>query len=216
MLICEWGIDSAENVSEDLFQCVIHYFGYPGFWGRYLVRVPGISEGLTKQEISFIRNKGVKLLPIYNSFQEAKGYGQGKAAANNAVFNAQNLGIPKGTPLFANIEQFFQIDDEWIQGWTEAMVTSGYKSGIYNDPVTGSFNKAFCNAVKENEMIKTQNILWSSQPELEPSGPQNPPNYRPKVPDCGGNVWVWQYSRKITPCPIDTNLANSNLVNILW
>lgn len=216
MLIYEWGIDSAENVTEDLFQCVIRNFGYPRFWGRYLVRVPGISEGLTEQEISFIRNKGVKLLPIYNSLQEAKGYWKGRAAANNAVFHAQELGIPKGIPLFANVEQFFQIDDKWIQGWTEAIVTSGYISGIYNDPVTGGFNQAFCNAAKENENVKTRNILWSAQPELESGGPQNLPNYNPKAPDCGGNVWAWQYSRKVTQCPIDTNLASRSLVNILW
>jgi len=215
LLIYEWGVDSAETVTEDLFQCVIRYFGYPRFWGRYLVRVPGISEGLTKQEISFIQSKGVKLLPIYNSFREAKGLSQGKAVANNAVFNAQRLGIPEGIPIFANVEQFFQIDDEWIQGWTEAVILSGYKSGIYFDP-TGGFNSAFCNAVRENEMVKIQNILWSAQPESKPSGPQNPPIYKPKAPDCGGNVWVWQYSRKVTQCPIDTNLANSNIVDILF
>lgn len=216
MSIYEWGIDSAQNVTEDLFQCVMRNFGYPRFWGRYLVRVPGISEGLTIQEISFIRNKGVKILPIYNSFQEAIGYRQGRAAAENAVFHARELGIPKGSPLFANVEQFFQIDEKWIQGWTDALGTSGYNNGIYNDPVTGNFNKAFCNAVKENEKIKRLTILWSAQPELEPSGPQSPPTYNPYAPDCGGNVWAWQYSRKVTQCPIDTNLANSSLVNILW
>jgi hypothetical protein len=158
MQIYEWEIDSAENVTENLFQCVLRNLGYPVFWGRYLIRVPRISEGLTKQEISFIQGKGMKLLLIYNSIQEAKGYGQGYAAANDAVLNAQNLEIPKGVPLFANVERFFQIDDEWINGLTDAIVTSGYISGIYNDPVTGGFNKAFCNAVKENERIKALNI----------------------------------------------------------
>ncbi len=216
MSIYEWGIDSAQYATEDLFQCVMRNFGYPRFWGRYLIRVPGISEGLTIQEISFIRNKGVKLLPIYNSFQEAKGYRQGRIAAAHAVFHARELGIPKGIPLFANVEQFFQIDGDWIQGWTEALVTNGYKSGIYNDPVTGDFNQAFCNAVKGNEKIKMLTILWSAEPELESSGPRNPPNYNPKAPDCGGNVGVWQYSRKVTQCPIDTNLANSRLLSFLW
>ena len=216
MQIYEWGVDSAENVTENLLQCVVRNLGYPVFWGRYLVRVPRVSEGLTKQEISFIQSKGVKLLLIYNAIQETKGYGQGFAAANDAVLHAQDLEIPKGVPLFANVERFFQIDAEWIHGWTEAMVLSGYRSGIYNDPVAGGFNKAFCNAVKENEMIKTLNILWSAEPELEPSGPQNPPDYMPKTPDCGGNVWAWQYSRRVTSCPVDTDLAVDELVNILW
>lgn len=216
MSVYEWGIDSAENVTEDLFQCVIQNFGYPRFWGRYLVRVPSISEGLTIEEISFIQSKGIKLLPIYNSFQTAKGYGQGRAAANNAVFYARELGMPEGIPLFANVERFFDIDNEWIQGWTEAIVTNGYRSGIYNDPVTGGFNHAFCNAAKEDKSVKIRNILWSAEPELETSGPQNPPTYNPKAPDCGGNVLVWQYSRQVTQCPIDTNLAYSSLVTILW
>lgn len=216
MLIYEWGVDSAENVTDDLFQCVIRNWGYPRFWGRYLVRVPGISEGLTAQEIASIQSKGVKLLPIYNSFQGAKGYIQGRTAAVSAVFHARRLGIPAGVPIFANIERFFQIDAEWIQGWTEEIVTSGYQSGIYNDPAEGGFNRAFCSAVKENEQIKILNILWSAQPESAPSGPRNPPVYRPKPPDCGGNVWVWQYNREAAPCPIDMNLAESRLVNMLW
>ncbi|MDD3169806.1 MAG: DUF1906 domain-containing protein [Eubacteriales bacterium] len=216
MSVYKWGVDSAENVTEDLFQCVIRNYGFPEFWGRYLVRVPAVSEGLTMPEISLIRGKGVKLLPIYNSFQAAEGYSQGSTAANNAAFRAQELGIPKGVPLFANVEQFFQIDGEWIQGWTDAIVASGYKSGIYNDPVTGAFNQAFCDAVKDNRAVRILNILWSAQPELEPSGPRNPPDYNPKAPDCGGNVWAWQYSRRVTRCPIDTNLAGSSLVDILW
>lgn len=216
MLIYEWGIDSAENVTEDLFQCVLRNFGYPEFWGRYLVRVQGISEGLTRQEISFFRSRGVKILPIYNAFQESRGYRQGIAAANNAVVHAQELGVPGGVPIFANVEQFFQIDDEWIQGWTEAIVKSGYRSGFYNDPVTGGFNRAFCNAVRENETIKAVSILWSAEPELVPTGPQNPPDYRPNVPGCGGYVLIWQYGRQAVSCPIDTNLAYRGLVDILW
>ncbi len=216
MEIYGWGVDSAEIVTENLFRCVALNFGYPVFWGRYLVRVPAVSEGLSKQEIAWIRSKGVKLLPIYNNFREAKGYGQGIAAAEDAVNYAGLLGITKGTPLFANVENFFQVDDEWIQGWTEAVLAGGYHTGLYYDPVTGDFNEAFCRAAKENERVITQNILWSAQPEVQPSGPRNPPYYRPKAPDCGGNVWAWQYSRMITQCSIDFNLAAESLIHILW
>lgn len=216
MPVYEWGVDSAQNVTEDLFQCVISNLGYPIFWGRYLVRVSGISEGLTKKEILLIQSEGVKLLPIYNAFQKAEGYIQGRAAADHAIFHARKLGIPEGVPLFANLEKFFRIDKEWIRGWSEGMVIGGYKSGFYNDPVIGGFNEAFCNAVKENEAIRKLTILWSAQPELEPGGPRDAPRYNPKTPACGGNVWVWQYSRRVTQCPVDSNLADSRLVNMLW
>lgn len=216
MTICQWGVDSAENVTEDLYQCVIHNFGRPGFWGRYLVRVQGISEGLTKQEISFIHSKGVKLLPIYNDFKVAIGFRQGIYAANHAVFHAHNLEIPLGVPIFANIERFFEIDREWIQGWTEGILQAGYRSGFYNDPVSGDFNHAFCHAAKENNIVIRQNILWSAEPVLELDNLYNPLNYEPKAPDCGGNVWIWQYSRQLPQCPIDMNLAIPRLVNLLW
>lgn len=216
MELYEWGVDSAQNVTQDLLECVAMNFGYPVFWGRYLVRVPRVSDGLTRQEIAWIHSRGIKLLPIYNFFREAEGYRQGRAAAIDAVYHAGLLGIPEGTPLFADIESYFQVDSEWIQGWTEALLVSGYISGIYNDPASGDFNEAFCNAARENSKVIRQNILWSAEPETEPSGPQNPPAYTPKTPACGGNVWAWQYSRKITLCPIDFNLANSSLVNILW
>lgn len=216
MAIYHWGVDSATNVTAELFQCVMNNYGYPRFWGRYLTTVPNASEGLTKEEISFIRNKGVKLLPIFNNFKEATGYRQGRIAASNAVFNAKRLGIPEGIALFANVERFFEVDDEWIQGWTEAMFTSGYKSGIYKDPVSGNFNHAFCTASRENEKVKVQNILWSAEPEVEASGPKNPPRFNAKSPTCGGNVWIWQYSRDVAGCPIDTNLADSRVMSVLW
>ncbi|MGI6730767.1 MAG: glycoside hydrolase domain-containing protein [Anaerovoracaceae bacterium] len=216
MSFYQWGVDSAENVTEDLYQCVMHYFGHPKFWGRYLVRVQDVSEGLTREEISFIHSKGIRLLPIYNDFRAAEGFNQGRNAANNAVFYAQNLEIPLGIPIFANIERYFQIDKEWIQGWTGTILQAGYRSGFYNDPVTGNFNHAFCQAAKENKIVLTENILWSAEPVLELDDLIYPLNYEPKAPTCGGNVWIWQYSRQMPQCPIDMNIANISLTELLW
>lgn len=211
-----WGVDSAEAVTEDLYQCVVEQFGHPGFWGRYLLRVPGISEGLTHEELALLRRKRVRLLPIYNSLAEALGIRQGVAAANHATFQARLLGVPAGVPLFANLERFFDIDAAWIRGWTETVQAGGYQSGIYHDPVSGAFELAFCEAVREDPSIKGNTILWSAEPVLAPSGPGNQPEYRPEVPNCGGKVWIWQYSRQTPQCPVDTDLASPRLVQLLW
>lgn len=212
----EWGVDSARVANEDLLQCVLDNFGFPRYWGRYLLRLPNFSEGLTMEEINFIRGKGIKLLPIYNGFREALGYEQGIFAAIDAAFQAQRLGIPQGIPLFADIEPFFPVNAEWIAGWTEQIYLSGYKSGIYNAPLIGEFSDAFCTAVERNPVIRMLTILWSAQPHVPAGESDEIPAYTPASPDCGGTVGIWQYSRDLPECHIDTNLATSRFVDMLW
>jgi hypothetical protein len=211
-----WGVDSAARVTESLYSCVLSNFGNPKYWGRYLTDVPNVSDGLTKEEISFIRSKGIKILPIYNVFSEAVGYEKGRIAARNAVFNARRLGIPTDIALFANIENFFEVDSAWIRGWVDSLYPTGYRSGIYHDPVKGGFRSAYCNAVKENKEVAVQTILWSAEPEVGVTREREAPRYNPVMPDCVANVWLWQYGRDSPICPIDTNLADERVLNYLY
>lgn len=211
-----WGVDSSINVTNDLYQCVVRKFGYPKFWGRYLTRVPHVSEGLSIEEISFIKSKGIKILLIYNNFQNAIGLKQGQVAASNAIYHAKRFGAPKGTIIFANIEKFMDVDAEWIKAWVERIYISGYRSGFYNDPVHGDFNKAFCKAVQENEKVKNQAVLWSAEPETGTTPENKAPNFRPRTPDCRKDIWIWQYGRNAKECAIDTNLADPRILGYLW
>ena len=211
-----WGVDSAAKVTENLFTCVKNGLGYPKYWGRYLSDVPNVSDGLTKSEITFLRNRGVKVIPIYNNFREATGYARGRATAVNTLFHARRLGIPPNTVLFANIEDFFQVDEAWIRGWVEAMYPSGYRPGIYHDPVKGEFSAAYCEAAKNNNLVAGQTILWSSMPRPGTSKEQRAPSFKPAAPKCKANVWLWQYGRDSSICPVDTNLADRRLLDYLY
>ncbi|NSL50671.1 glycoside hydrolase domain-containing protein [Calidifontibacillus erzurumensis] len=206
-----WGVDSAQKVTQELYNCVVNNYSYPNFWGRYLTTVPNASEGLTANEIQFMKSKGIKLLPIYNDFRKATGYREGQVAARNAIFHARRLNLVEGTPIFANIERFFEVDEAWIRAWVETMYPSGYMSGFYHDPQEGSFNEAFCEAVQKNNQVKTQSILWSAEPAPGATDNKKAPTFNPKKPNCGGNVWAWQYGRDSTVCPIDTNLIDNRL-----
>src|SRR5690554_4350592 len=108
-----WGIDSASRATEELYHCVKNNYGNPDIWGRYLNTIENVSDGLTREEINFLKNKGIKILPIYNNFREAVGIQAGRIAAQNAIFHAQRLGIPEGVFIFANVERFFEVDSEW-------------------------------------------------------------------------------------------------------
>lgn len=211
-----WGVDSAAKVTEQLFYCVKNELGYPKFWGRYLTDVPNVSDGLTRQEITLLRNYGVHLLPIYNAFRQATGFSNGQVAARNAVFHARRLGIPKNKALFANIEDFFAVDAAWIRAWVETLYPTGYRPGLYADPTKGDFTKAYCEAVQQQNKVAVQAIIWSAAPRPGTTSEQRAPKYAPASPSCKANVWAWQYGRDAQSCPVDTNLADRRLLEFLY
>lgn len=211
-----WGVDSAAAVTTELYSCVLKNFGKPMFWGRYLTRIPDASEALTREEVQLLHNSGTKVLPIYNNFREALGYDKGRVVAQNATFQAKRLGVPQGTVIFANVERFFRVDKDWIKGFVDVMFTSGYRAGIYHDPIQGGFATAYCQAVQDNQEVSHQLILWSAEPEPGVTKARQAPSYQPKKPPCPANVWGWQYGRDSQICPIDTNLIDRRLYNQLW
>ncbi|MDP5272906.1 glycoside hydrolase domain-containing protein [Chengkuizengella axinellae] len=211
-----WGVDSSAKVTKDLYDCVLKNFGKPDYWGRYLTTIPNVSDGLSKQEVQLLHNSETKVLPIYNNFREAVGYDKGRVVAQNSIYNANLLGIPKGTIVFANVEKFFKVDEAWIRGFVDRMYTSDYKPGIYHDPVNGDFGAAYCTAVSNDIRVADQLVLWSAEPEPGTTRRRNAPSYKPTKPPCKANVWGWQYGRDSATCPIDTNLIDSRLYDMLW
>ncbi|WP_077213032.1 DUF1906 domain-containing protein [Bacillus dakarensis] len=211
-----WGVDSADKVTQELYDRVLHNFGKPSYWGRYLAPIPEKATGLTRAETDLLHNSGTKVFAIYNNFAKAVGYREGTVVAQNMVFNARKIGFPKGKMLVAKIEEGFEIDEAWIRGYVDAMYTSGFKPGIYHDPINGVFKAAYCEAVSNDNKVANQVILWSTSPERGPSKARNAPNFRPKKPPCKGNVWGWQYGRDSNICPIDTNLVNGSMFELMW
>ncbi|MFA9458582.1 glycoside hydrolase domain-containing protein [Halalkalibacter sp. AB-rgal2] len=215
-MLLNWGVDSASAVTNELLDCVRTQFGQPDFWGRYLHTIENISDGLTSEEIRLIQNNGMKIMPIYNKFSEAIGTRAGSVAARNAIFRARQLGIGDGTFIFANIENFFQVDADWIISWVEAFYTSPYRPGMYADPDEGPFNEAYCQATERSELVLEQSVIWSAEPEPGPTSKRGAPRrFQPNRPNCSANVWAWQYGRDADACPIDTVLMESRLYQTL-
>lgn len=211
-----WGVDSATKVTKDSYNCVLRSFGKPSFWGRYLASRSGKVDVLTKDEVQLLHNSGTRVLPIYSNFNRATGYRDGTVVAQNTIYLARRLGFPNGKVLFGNVEKHFEIDEEWVRGFVDGLYTSGFKPGLYHDPVHGKFSAAYCAAVQNDSKVAKQLILWSAEPEPGPTKVRNAPNFRPKKPPCKGNVWGWQYGRDSEICPIDTNLFNQQLYDLLW
>lgn len=211
-----WGVDSATKVTKESYDCVLKYFGKPSYWGRYLVSLQGKVDALTKDEVELLHNSGTRVLPIYSNFNRATGYRDGKVVAQNTIYHAKRLGVPSGKVVFVNLEKSFEIDEDWIRGFVDGIYPSGFKPGLYHDPMSGNFSAAYCAAVARDSKIATQTILWSAEPEPGVTKARNAPNFRPKKPPCKSNVWGWQYGRDAEICPIDTNLVNQQLFDLLW
>lgn len=211
-----WGVDSAQKVTDETYNCVVSNYGKPKYWGRYLTTIKNVNDGLTIEEIRFIQQKGMKVLPIYNDFKNAAGYKNGQVVARNAIFNAQRLGFPKGTFIFVDIEDNYDVDAAWLDGLVETFYTSNYRPGIYSYPQTGQFSSAYCEAIKLNNKVQDQTVLWSAEPEVGIKSEKDKPDFNPASPPCESNTWAWQYGRDSTICPIDTNLLDKRVYDNLW
>lgn len=211
-----WGVDSTTNVTKDLYNCVLKKYGKPEYWGRNITQLDDAAEGLTQIEIELLHNSGTKIIPIYSKLTAAIGSREGRTTAQNAVYHARRLGIPEGTIIFANVENSFEVDTDWILGYVEAMYPTGFKPGFYNDLIEGNFTSAYCQAVSQNDQVAVQAVLWSAEPKTGISKQRNAPKFDPSKPNCKANVWAWQYGRDASTCPINTNLINQRLYNLLW
>lgn len=211
-----WGVDSAEKVTQENYDSVLYSYGKPMYWGRHLSAIPQKVAELTREEVELLHSSRTRVMPIFSNFSQATGYRNGKVVAQNSIYQARRLGIPRGKIIFANIERHYPIDEAWIRGFVDGMLPSDYKPGIYSDPITGEFSGAYCDAVTKNDRVATQLVLWSAEPEPGVSKARRAPNFNPRKPPCKANVWGWQYGRDSTINPIDTNLINGRLYEMLW
>jgi hypothetical protein len=211
-----WGVDSASKVDQAFLKCVNDHFGKPEVVGRYLETKEGISVGLTTQEVSYLHSQGTKIIPIFNHFTDATSYQNGVAEAKEAIAYSQKIGIPKGVAIFADIEPKYPVDDAFISGWADTMAASPYKPGIYG--VFAANNKIvsdYQTAASKNTNVKSNTIIWSSNPQPGITNKDSAPSYNPKAP---GNmkISIWQYGMDAKTCNIDSDLIQGEILSNLW
>ncbi|WP_312889216.1 glycoside hydrolase domain-containing protein [Desertibacillus haloalkaliphilus] len=211
-----WGVDSASRTTEDFYQCVTTNFGEPEIWGRYLGDKEGVSYGLTTDEINLLHDQRIQILVIYNHFTDGTTYERGVQEAEQAIALANELSIPEGVALFANVEPEYPIDADFITGWYDTLAESVYEAGIYGDfSEDGDIHHAFQQAASEQAEIQDHTVIWTHQPQIGITTEENAPEYQPAAPE-GSLAWGWQYGIESEACNIDTNLFSSELVDYLW
>jgi hypothetical protein len=211
-----WGADTASPLDQAFLQCVVDNYGTPSVFGRYLETKEGVSAGLTPEEVELLHGQGIKIIPIYNHFTNATTYENGAKEAQAAIAYAQQIGIPEGKAIFADIEPTYPVDEAFISGWVETLLGSPFKPGIYGVFTNESaLTAAFQAAIAANQNVQSQTIIWSSNPDPGVTPQANAPEFQPGAPE-NVPVSIWQYGINGETCNIDTNLIQSNILDLLW
>ncbi|MDY0406405.1 DUF1906 domain-containing protein [Virgibacillus sp. 179-BFC.A HS] len=204
---------SSPSNTDQRLACTKDNFGKPAVWGRYLGEKAGVSKGLTKKEAAFLHDKDIHILLIYNHFEDATGYENGKKQAKQAIELAHQLNVPKQKAIFADIEPKYKVDSNFIQGWNDTLHDAKYKSGIYGSFAKGTnLTKAF---LAINDDAKDAIILWSSEPQQKTTTKKDAPSFNPQGPD-QAKLYGWQYAIEAKECDIDLNIFKQEMIESLW
>ncbi|MUV38894.1 hypothetical protein JNUCC1_02766 [Lentibacillus sp. JNUCC-1] len=208
-----WGVDSATQADQDMYQCVNSNYGTPAVWGRYLGDIENVSDALTKDEAAFLHEKDVQILVIYNLIEDATGYENGAAHAESAIDAANELDIPEGVALFADIEPIFPVDTAFLESWYDTLKNSAYEPGVYGVFDEGSDILSSYNEMEPSRQQDT--VVWTAFPQQDITTKENAPDYAAQGPD-QAKVYGWQYAIDGETCTIDTNLFKPEMRRYLW
>ncbi|PWW31775.1 uncharacterized protein DUF1906 [Cytobacillus oceanisediminis] len=211
-----WGVDSASLTTSDLLSCVRENFGSPKVWGRYLGEKDGVSAGITPEEAELLHSNDIKILVIWNRFSNATGLENGQNEARAAIKLAEELRIPEGVAIFADIEPSYPVDSAFIEGWFQGIEDSPYRSGIYGifEPER-ALTQAFEEAGNSNSALLENTYVWSAVPNVGITTEKQAPGYKPQAPE-NALIAGWQYGIDAQACNIDTNLFNGEIIKVLW
>ncbi|GIQ70268.1 glycoside hydrolase domain-containing protein [Xylanibacillus composti] len=213
-----WGIDTASVMDESFYACVQENFGEPVYAGRYLETKQGVSYGLTPEEVAFLHNQGIRIIPIYNHFTDATTYDAGVTEAREAISYAEQIGVKEGTYIFADIEPNYPVDQHFLQGWSETIAASAYRPGIYGVFVEASDSEVLASYMSFSEAypeLAEQTAVWTSDVSVGITTKAEAPAFEPEARNML-EVSIWQYGIDAEACNIDTNLMKAEMMDYLW
>ena len=96
---------------------------------------------------------------------------EGRSDAKSAVAAAGKFGYPKGSPLYFDMEGYQAGGScssavlHFLNGWTQQLHASGYRSGVYSSAASGIKDLA---AVYSNRALTRPDDIWTADWDSEP------------------------------------------------
>lgn len=205
-----FGVDSKVPASTLLqnnltqFEWVTRNKIYPGFWGRNITG----ENCLTKDEVYFLHGKACKIAPFCFSDDVKETYEQGKALAMKTILKALELGIPKNTAIYMELEDTASVTKDYLLGYVEEMLREGFIPGFKaNTDAACDFDREYSRGMQTDPEMFERCLIWATEPTLEEYNGIttthliHPDNWMPYAPSgCTmRDVAVWQYGRDCHP-----------------
>jgi hypothetical protein len=222
-----WGYDTASDARLTLPGVSIDDFvtqnrAPAGFVGRYLCDIPGLSNGLSTTELTYLWFKGRAVGPVYNKTSAellAGDEATGRAMAQDAINLAYALNIPPGVAVWLDIEAGMDPTGDCLFGWMDTLDKALLIGGVYMNTNQDSHVNAYLNARARGG----RSLIWSSEPEPTDLYDVVYTTFSPstvKLGKLGADVVIWQYSenswRQFNGGLVDFDLVNPRGQAYLW
>ena len=180
----------------------------PNFVGRNIVG----EHCLTKEEITFLRQKGCKIALIYSDPEEKSTEEQGMILAKKIEMKAIELGISTGPAVFLEIEDRETVTYAFMKGFATALIHAGFTPAFKaNTDAKFAFDREFSRGMQTDKDIFKKCLIWAVSPTVKEyngittSHLIHPDNWMPYAPSglTRAEIAIWQYGVECHPIEDD-------------
>ena len=192
----------------DMFEWILRNKIHPNFYGRYITGL----DALTKEEISFLHSKGCKICPIYSVSCKKEREIEGIKIAEGIEGIVFDLGIPKQTVIFLEIEDGEDITTDFMRGFVTAMIKFGYTPGFKtNTDARYGFDRAFSRGLQTDGDAFSKCLIWAVAPTIKEYDGMttthliHPDEWKPFAPSgvSREQIAIWTYGKNCHPIADD-------------
>lgn len=202
-----------------LYDWVMRQRCFPAFWGR---PISG-NNAITKEEIAFLKDKGCKILLLFNDFTEAQiSSNNGENDALQIVEKIHELGVPQweNIAVAVDIPSEWSVNHNWMLGFATVLNANGIVPAfIGNTDSSKNFNfdrqsSHYVQAFGSEKPFET--IFGAKEPKVE----GEPTTWTPFAPSAlvPEDIKLWECGKMFYHDIelIEQYIINDSILDYMW
>lgn len=205
-----FGVDS-ETPATELLQNNLTQYDWvernklaPNFWGRNIMG----GNRLTKEEVSFLHERGCTLLALCKEAGEKLTEEQGTLFAKKVTIVAMELGVPAEAAIFLELSDQEAFTAEYLKGFAKELLLNEFMPGFKaNTDAAVAFDRVYSQGVQNDTEVFDKCAIWATAPilaeydRITTSHLIQPDEWVPFAPSgtTRKKIAVWQYGKGCHP-----------------